>query len=252
MAEVTFPHDLIVVAGAGVIAGAVNSVAGGGSLLSFPVLISTGLSPLAANVTNTVGLFSGQIGAALGYRTELEGQRARLGRLAVPMVLGSIAGAAILLTTPAGVFKVVVPWLIVLACLALLLQPRLQSLIERDASEKSLRLRIGLFAGGMYGGYFGAALGVMLLALLILFVHDTVQRLNASKVVLTGFVNAIAAVAFLFFGPVHWLRALVLAVFSLIGGAVGARLGRRIPGQALRIGVAVVGLGIAAWLVMQS
>ena len=234
-----------VVAGAGVIAGAVNTVAGGGSLLSFPALLGAGLNPLVANVTNTVGLIPGQAAGAQGYRAELRGQRGRLVRLGVPMALGGVVGATLLLTTPPGVFKHVVPWLILASCFALLLQPRLLRVMGEHRGDRSAPLRAGLVLGGMYGGYFGAALGIMLLALLALFIDDRLQRLNAAKVVLSGMVNVIAAVAFVLFGPVNWLCALVLGCGSLVGGRLGAHIGRRIPAEALRVGVAVVGAGVA-------
>ena len=240
--------QLGIVAGAGVIAGAVNTIAGGGSLLSFPALLGAGLNPLVANVTNTVGLIPGQAAGGHGYRAELRGQRGRLVRLGVPMAVGGVVGATLLLTTPPGVFKLVVPWLILASCLALLLQPRLLRVMGEHRGDRSTPLRVGLVLGGTYGGYFGAALGIMLLALLALFIDDRLQRLNAAKVVLSGMVNAIAAIAFVLFGPVNWLCALVLGGGSLVGGTVGAHLGRRIPAEVLRVGVAVVGIGVAVKL----
>jgi uncharacterized membrane protein YfcA len=164
------------------------------------------------------------------------------------MAVGGVVGATLLLTTPPGVFKLVVPWLILASCLALLLQPRLLRVMGEHRGDRSTPLRVGLVLGGTYGGYFGAALGIMLLALLALFIDDRLQRLNAAKVVLSGMVNAIAAIAFVLFGPVNWLCALVLGGGSLVGGTVGAHLGRRIPAEVLRVGVAVVGIGVAVKL----
>jgi uncharacterized membrane protein YfcA len=240
----------MVVAGAGLIAGAVNTIAGGGSLLSYPALLAAGLNPLAANVTNTVGLLAGQASGGHGYRAELGGQRNRIVHLALPMAVGGVLGATLLLTTPPGAFKAVVPWLIIVACLALLLQPRLLRLIGKHPGERSPAFQVGLLLGGAYGGYFGAAVGIMLLALFALFVNDSLQRLNAAKVVLSGMVNAIAAIAFALFGPVDWLYAVILGVAALVGGVVGATLGRRISARALRVGVATVGIGIAAYLIV--
>jgi uncharacterized membrane protein YfcA len=239
-----------VVAGAGVLAGTANTVAGGGSLLSYPALLGAGLSPLAANVTNTVGLVPGLLTGSHGYRAELAGQTRRLVGLVVPMALGGVLGTVLLLATPSGVFTRVVPWLIIPACLALLFQPGLARLLGRHVGERSPILRVGLVLGGVYGAYFGAALGVMLLALLALFVADRLQRLNAAKVVCTTAVNAIAALGFAIFGPVSWLDAAALASGTIVGGVAGAALGRRIPPAALRYGVAGVGVGLAVKLLV--
>jgi uncharacterized membrane protein YfcA len=238
------------VAGAGILAGIANTVAGGGSLLSYPALLATGLSPLAANVTNTVGLVPGYLTGSHGYRAELSGQGRRLARMVVPMALGGLAGTILLLRTPPGVFTRVVPWLIIPACLALLFQPLVARLMGEHAGERSPVFAAGLLLGGTYGGYFGAALGVMLLALLALFVADRLQRLNAAKVVLSFVANIIAAVGFAIFGPVHWLDALVLAAGAVLGGVLGAAAGRRISPRALRYGVAAVGMGLAVKLIV--
>ncbi|MGO8685806.1 MAG: sulfite exporter TauE/SafE family protein [Candidatus Dormibacteria bacterium] len=238
------------VAGAGVLAGAANTIAGGGSLLSYPALLGAGLNPLAANVTNTVGLVPGLLTGSHGYRAELAGQGRRIGRLLVPMAAGGLIGTVLLLRTSPGVFTRVVPWLIITGCLALLFQPLLARLLGGDAGERSVVFRGGLVLGGVYGAYFGAALGVMLLALLSLYIRDALQRLNAAKVVCTTSVNAIAAVGFAIFGPVHWLDALVLAAGTAVGGVLGAMAGRRIPATALRYGVAAVGIGLAVKLLV--
>jgi uncharacterized membrane protein YfcA len=238
------------VAGAGILAGIANTVAGGGSLLSYPALLAAGLNPLAANVTNTVGLVPGYLTGSHGYRAELSGQGRRLARMVVPMALGAIGGTILLLRTPPGVFTRVVPWLIIPACLALLFQPLVKRLMREHAGESSPALASGVLLGGAYGAYFGAALGVMLLALLALFVSDSLQRLNAAKVVLSFVANIIAAVGFAIFGPVHWLDSLVLAVGAVLGGFAGGVLGRRIPPTGLRYGVAAVGLGLAIKLIV--
>jgi len=238
------------VAGAGVLAGIANTIGGGGSLLSYPALLGAGLNPLAANVTNTVGLVPGLATGSHGYRAELVGQGRRIRRLLVPMSIGGLLGTVLLLRTSPGVFTRVVPWLIILGCLALLFQPLLARLIRGEAGESSLVLRGGLVLGGMYGAYFGAALGVMLLAVLALFIDETLQRLNAAKVVCTTTVNAIAAIGFAIFGPVHWLDALVLASGTTVGGVLGAMAGRRIPPAPLRYGVAAVGIGLAVKLLV--
>jgi len=238
------------IAGAGLLAGMANTIAGGGSLLSFPALLAAGLSPLAANVTNTVGLVPGLATGSHGYRAELAGQGRRVLRLLVPMSVGGLAGTVLLLTTPSGVFTRVVPWLIISGCLALLFQPVLARLMGEHSGERSPAFRAGLVLGGAYGAYFGAALGVMLLALLSLFIDDTLQRLNAAKVACTTTVNAIAAVGFAIFGPVHWLDALALAAGTVVGGVLGAAVGRRLPSVVLRYGVASVGMGVAVKLLV--
>jgi uncharacterized membrane protein YfcA len=238
------------IAGAGVLAGMANTIGGGGSLLSYPALLGAGLNPLAANVTNTVGLVPGLLSGSHGYRAELSGQGRRIGRLLVPMAVGGVLGTVLLLLTSPGVFTRVVPWLIITGCLALLFQPWLARRMDGNAGEGSVVLRAGLVLGGVYGAYFGAALGIMLIALLSLFIQDTLQRLNAAKVVCTTTVNAIAAVGFAIFGPVHWLDALVLAGGTVVGGALGAAAGRRIPPAALRYGIVGVGIGLAVKLLV--
>ncbi|MGA8016628.1 MAG: sulfite exporter TauE/SafE family protein [Candidatus Dormiibacterota bacterium] len=239
-----------VVAGTGVLAGIANTIAGGGSLLSYPALLGVGLNPLAANVTNTVGLVPGLATGSHGYRAELSGQGARLIRLMVPMGLGGLGGTVLLLKTSPGIFTRVVPWLIIVGCLALFFRPALARLMGEHSGERSPVFRAGLVLLGIYGGYFGAAMSVMLLALLALYIQDTLQRLNAAKVVCTTTVNLIAAVGFSIFGPVSWVNAVTLAGGAVVGGLVGAALGRRIPPTALRYGVAAVGIGLAIKLLV--
>ena len=238
------------VSGAGVLAGMANTIGGGGSLLSYPALLSAGLNPLAANVTNTVGLVPGFFTGSHGYRAELAGQGRRVLRFMVYIAIGGLIGTVLLLKTSPGVFTRVVPWLIIAGCLALLFQPALSRAIGKHAGERSLAFRSGLVLGGVYGAYFGAALGMMLLALLALYVQDTLQRLNAAKVVCSTTVNTIAAVGFAIFGPVSWLDALALAGGTVVGGVLGAAVGRRIPPAVLRYGVAGVGIGLAIKLLI--
>ena len=238
------------VAGAGVLAGAANTIAGGGSLLSYPALLGAGLNPLAANVTNSVGLVPGLLTGSHGYRAELAGQGRRLVHLLVPTGAGAVAGTALLLSTSPGVFTHIVPWLILVACLALLFRPAISRLVGDRAGESSAVFRAGLVLGGVYGAYFGAAMSLMLLALLALYVRDALQRLNAAKVVCSAAVNAIAAIGFAIFGPVSWPDALALAAGTVVGGVLGAALGRRTPDTALRYGVAAVGIGVALKLLI--
>ena len=241
--------ELVLLAAAGVVAGAASAMAGGASLLTFPVLLALGLPPLDANVTNTTGLIPTAVGAALASREELEGQRDLMLFLGPPMIAGSLAGAAILLVTPAGVFGAVVPFLIAGSALLLLAQPWViarAGLRLRDGHRRAAWIAAGCVA--VYAGYFGAAAAVLFMALMGLFTTVSIHRLNALKNVLLGICNAVAAVLFALVAPVHWPAACALAVGSLAGGAGGVRLVRRVPPRALRIGVGVIGLSIAAWL----
>lgn len=243
------PLQELLLAGAGLVAGTVSAMAGGASLLTFPTLLALGLPPLAANVTNTTGLVPTSVGAALASRMELEGQRSRLAYLAVPTVLGAGTGAIVLLTTPAGVFEAVVPFLIAGSSLLLLGQPW----IVARAGHRLLRSdRRGswasAFASCLYAGYFGAAAAVLFMALVGLFSTESMHQLNAIRNVLLGVANAVAMVIFAFVAPVHWEAAGALALGSLAGGMVGARLARRVPARPLRVGIALIGLAVAAWI----
>jgi uncharacterized membrane protein YfcA len=244
---VSLRDALLVIAG-GLVAGAANTIAGGGSLLSFPLLVALGLPPLAANVTNTVGIVPAALGGAIGFRRDLAAQKDRLLGLLPFAVVGAIAGGVLLLTTPAHAFNRVVPVLIVVACVMLLLQRRIAETLVGRHGGRSWLLRVGMLGTAVYGGYFGAAVSVLVLALLAVTVEDTLPRLNALKVPLAGVMNLVAGIVFAFFAPVHWLFVLVLAPSTLVGGRLGASAARHIPAQALRIVVVVLGLGAAAWL----
>lgn len=234
-------------AGAGVLAGAINTIVGSGSLITFPTLVALGLPPLVANVSNTVGLVPGSISGAVGYRRELVGQRDRVLRLGVFSALGGLGGGILLLAVPRS-FQDVVPWLVLLAVGMVVVQPRLSRWLAQrgrhPGSDRGWPLRGGVFATGVYGGYFGAAQGVILIGLLGLGVDDDLQRLNALKNVLAALVNGVAAVLFMADAPVRWVPAGILAAGSIAGGQLGARVGRRLPSNVLR-GVIVVG-GVAA------
>ncbi len=243
------PLGALAVAAAGFVAGAMNTVVGAGSLLSFPTLLAVGFDPITANVSNTVGLVGGTVSGAAAQREELSGQRARALRLAGPAAAGGLTGAGLLLVLPEGVFDAVVPALLALGCLLVLLQPRIRALLARRATgrgrDRTAALAAGVFLTGVYGGYFGAAQGVILIGLLGVLVTDTLQRLNGLKNVLAAVVNGIAAIAFVLVAPVHWPAALLIAGASVAGGQVGARLARRIPEGLFRVGIAVVGLAVA-------
>lgn len=245
------PADALLVAGAGLLAGAVNAAAGGGSLLSFPVLVVIGHPALAANVTNATGLLPGYLTGVLGYRPELSGQGRRARQLLATAGLGAGAGCALLLGTPAQAFRAVVPWLILSGCFLLAAQPALTALLRRRSSSPHRpAVHAAVFVGGVYGAYFGAALGVMLLAALAVFVPERLQRLNALKAVLSLGINLLAVAVFALLAPVDWTAAGVLAVTSAAGGAMGARVARRLPDVALRIGVVVFGVGVAIVLLV--
>jgi uncharacterized membrane protein YfcA len=235
--------------GAGVVAGTVNTVVGSGSLLTFPTLLAFGFSPKVANVTNTVGLVPGSISGAVGYRRELVGQGSRVRQLGVISVAGGLLGAVLLLALPGATFERVVPFLVLLAVGLVIVQPRLAARVAaRRANAAAPRHRepildVGVFLTAVYGGYFGAAQGVILIALLGIFVDDKLQRLNGLKNVLTALVNGVGAVLFAVFASVAWLPALLLAAGATIGGQVGAHFGRRLPPNLLRL--IIVGAGVA-------
>ncbi|MEZ0089321.1 sulfite exporter TauE/SafE family protein [Streptacidiphilus sp. EB129] len=241
------PWEAVGVFAAGIGAGTINTVVGSGTLITFPVLLAVGLPPVTANVSNTIGLVPGSLSGAIGYRAELKGQRDRLIRLGTASLLGGLVGALLLLVLPADAFKTIVPVLIGLALLLVILQPRLaKSLKARDAAparaEGGLALVLGVFGSGVYGGYFGAAQGVLLLGLMGLLLNDDLQRINATKNILAMLVNGTAAIVFLFVAHIDWYAALLIAAGSTIGGQIGARVGRRLPPTVLRALIVIVGI----------
>lgn len=242
------PGEVLLVVGGGMIAGIVNTVAGGGSLLTFPLLVALGLPPLDANVTNTVGIVPAALGGGLGYRAELRGAGPCIRRLLPLCVAGAAAGAAILLLTPSRSFRQVVPLLIAAAAGLLLVQRRVGVALQ-GRRRRQVAARDGtLVAAAVYGGYFGAAVSVVVLAILVVTVEEPLQRLNALKVLLAGSMNLVAAVAFIAFAPVHWGYVLALAPATLAGGRIGASVARRVPDQPLRVAVVVLALVAAVWL----
>lgn len=230
---------------AGGAAGAVNAVAGGGSLVSFPALLAVGYAPVTANVTNQVGLVPGYLGGSVGYRAELAGQAARARALGLVSGAGAAAGTAILLVAPAGSFRAIVPYLVLASCALLAFQPSLTRAVARHRGDHpGLPLHTGTFVAGVYGGYFGGALGIVLLALLAALLSDDLQRLNALKGLLSLVVGIVAAAGFAIFGPVAWGAALLVAAGALVGGRLGAALARRLRPDVLRW--AIVAYGVAA------
>jgi uncharacterized membrane protein YfcA len=231
---------------AGIAAGTINTVVGSGTLITFPVLLGVGLPPVTANVSNTLGLVPGSIAGALGYRRELSGQRERALRLGSASALGAVAGATLLLTLPAGAFKAIVPALIVVALVLVVFGPRLTAMITAGRHTPSTAVTPALWLGalgtGVYGGYFGAAQGVLLMGLLGLLLAEPLQRQNALKNVLAGLTNAVAAVVFIATAHIDWAAAGLIAGGSILGGVLGARVGRRLPPKVLRAVIVVVGL----------
>ncbi len=235
--------------GAGVVAGTVGSAGGITSLISYPALLAVGIRPLAANVTNTFALVGILPGAAVGSRPELRGQLAWLKRWAPLVTVGTAGGVALLLLTPDHVFARIVPYLLAFAAIGLLLQPWVSRWREAHPERTgSLTLPLGLLAIAVYCGYFGAGSGVMALALLLLTVEDNLPIANALKNILLGFADVVAAIAFAFFGPVHWGAAVPLLIGLAVGSVIGPAITRRVPPALLRMLVAGAGLGLAAWL----
>lgn len=251
------PLAALAVLAAGLAAGTVNTIVGAGSLITFPTLLALGYSPVVANVSNTIGLVPGALSGSIGYRRELHGQRDRLGRLGAAAVVGGITGGVLLLVLPSSVFDRVVPVLILAACLLVALQPRISGWVQsrrRPSTAGKHHGGPGLYASlvgaAIYGGYFGAAQGVLLIALLAIFLDDHLQRLNAAKNVLAVLVNGVAAVLFVAMAHVAWEVAALLAVGSVLGGQLGASVGRRLPPGLLRGVVVVVGVAVAIRLLV--
>lgn len=236
---------------AGFAAGAINAVVGSGTLITFPTLLALGYPPVLANVSNTVGLVPGSFAGAWGYRRELSGQRRRLLVLGTAALLGGITGAILLLTIPESAFRAIVPALIAIACVLVLIQPwltkRLGDRTNRSAHGGPL-LVAGMYGSGVYGGYFGAAQGVLMIAVITLGTGDSMQRANAAKNLLAGVVNGVAAIVFVVAADVDWAVVGLIAGGSIAGGFIGAALGRRIPAPVLRGLVVTIGLVAVAVL----
>lgn len=253
------PFELTMVACAAAGAGAVNALAGGGTLISFPALLAVGLPPIAANVTNAVALCPGYFGATLAQRRNLSGQRARLWVCIPAAVIGGLAGAFILLRTRERTFQVLVPYMIFFAAVLLAIQDRVRAVVVRRLSQPhvphasgsgSLVAALPVALAGVYGGFFSAGMSVIVLAVLGTTLDDTLTRLNALKQAVAFSVNVAAAVFFLFSGQVVWLAAGVMAAGALIGGAIGGRIAGRMQPAVLRWTVVTVGvlLSIYYWM----
>ncbi len=243
------------VGAAGLAAGALNTVVGAGSLVTFPTLLAFGYGSVTANVSNTVGLVFGSISGAVGYRKELRDQ-GRITRSLLPSsVLGGATGGVLLLLLPKGVFDAVVPALVLLAALLVYVQPRLSAGVAargRGRADAGPVLVSGVYLAGVYGGYFGAAQGVLLIGLLGVLLPVGLQQANAIKNVLAGAVNAVAALYFVFAARIAWEPAIIIAISSVLGGVIGARYGRRMPPRVLRVVVVIVGIGVALVLLLRG
>jgi uncharacterized protein len=240
------PGEIVAIALAGLAAGTINTFVGSGTLITFPVLLAFGYAPVTANVSNTIGLAPGSASGAIGYRRELAGQAGRALRLGAVSLCGGTAGAVLLLVAPSAAFKAIVPVFIAAAVVLTLAQPRMTAwLVRRDIDldrHGSLLTPAAVFVIGVYGGYFGAAQGILLLAVLGVAVAQDLQRTNALKNVLAGLVNGVAGVYFIFAAHVEWGPAGLIAASSIAGAQLGARYGRRLPPEALRALIVAVGL----------
>jgi uncharacterized membrane protein YfcA len=242
--------EALLVLAVGFFAGSINTIVGSGSLITFPTLLAIGYSPVVANVSNTIGLVFGSISGAYGYRRELQGQQRRVTVLGA----GSFVGAVLLLTLPSSVFDDVVPVLILGACALVIVQPRLSAMVAarrtKVVEHGGAVLWVLVLFTGVYGGYFGAAQGVILLSLLGIFIAEDLQRLNGVKNMLAAIANGVAAIVFVFAADVAWDVAALIAVGSIVGAQFGASIGRRMPAPLLRGVIVVVGLVAAIKLIV--
>lgn len=236
--------EALAIFGGGLAAGVVNAAVGSGTLITFPILLACGYSPVTANVSNTIGLVPGSLSGALAYRAHLRMEMGVVLRLGVPSVLGGIAGAVLLLALPPRAFEAIVPFLIGAAAVLVLLAPRIARATRQVTRARGLSLGLGvaLFGSATYGGYFGAAQGVIVLAVLGLFLGREHQQVNGIKNVLVMLVNLVAAVAFVVGAPVAWLAALLIAVGSAFGGRLGALIAMRLPSHLFRAAILAVAL----------
>jgi len=240
--------EVVAILLAGVAAGTINTVVGSGTLITFPTLLAFGVPPVTANVSNTIGLVPGSVSGAVGYRRELSGQRSRVVRLASASIVGAAIGAVLLLVLPSGAFEAIVPVLILVGCVLVLLGPRISAWVARRHESAGGLPQNGawwvwplVLATGVYGGYFGAAQGVLLMAVMGIGIDETLQRLNGVKNVLAALVNGVSGLIFAVVADVDWQVAGLIAAGSVVGAQIGATYGRRLPSAALRAFIVVVG-----------
>ncbi|WP_306204500.1 sulfite exporter TauE/SafE family protein [Actinoplanes sp. RD1] len=244
--------EALALLGAGLAAGGINAIAGGGSLISFPILVGIGLPGVAANVTNALSVAPGYFASALSSRPELTGQRPRILRIIPTVVAGTLGGSALLLLTPREAFDYVVPFLVLGATAMMAFQTKLRGLTghpERHTPRKAaLLLHLTVFLCGLYGGYFNAALGVLLIAGLSLVLDESIKRIGALKNVLSAVVGSTTVLIYSIFGPVNWAAVAVLVPATVVGGVLGARLARRLPAALLRR--LIIGFGAVVGVVL--
>ena len=243
--------ELLALFGAGMGAGLINTVVGSGTLITFPTLLAFGVPPVVANVSNNIGLVPGSASGVLATRSGLVGQRRRVIRLAIASLIGGSIGAISLITLPSSAFDAIVPILIAIGCILVIVQPRLSKVVaarrERlgtsgSAADTSLVIWVAVLITGIYGGYFGAAQGVLLLGVLGIGLAESLPRINAVKNVLAGVVNGIAAVIFILVAHVDWSVVVAIAIGSVIGAQIGGKVGRKLPPIVYRIVIVVVGV----------
>ncbi|WP_328466758.1 sulfite exporter TauE/SafE family protein [Actinoplanes sp. NBC_00393] len=244
-------HALLLIV-AGLAAGAVNAIAGGGSLITFPSLLAVGLPSVEANVTNSVSVFPGYVSSVVGSRADLAGQGRRVRATVLAAVAGTAVGCALLLLTPARAFEIVVPFLVLAAAATLAFQERLRGLVGHPRAMSPRRAAVTLqsvvFAGAIYGGYFGAALGVMYVAALALIIDEPLKRINALKNILSATVGLVTLLVFAVFAEVDWSAVLLVAPATVVGGYTGARLARRLPARVLKYVIVTFGTAIGLLL----
>ena len=245
---------ILLLAGAGVVSGALNAAAGGGSLISFPALLVVGYPPLLANVTNNIAAWPGYVGGAWGYRRELAGQARRIWLLAPVCAVGSVIGVLLVRFSSRSAFESIVPFLVLAACALLAIEPLVSRYRTKDAGgdKPGIGTYLGQAAASIYGGYFSAALGVAVLAVLGLTLEDTLQRLNALKAMLQLVIGTVSAISFALLTPVAWRAVIIVGLASLVGGQMGAKFARKVEDGTLRVGIISYGLVAAVWLFLQS
>lgn len=249
--------EAVAIFGAATAAGGMNAIVGSGTLITFPTLLALGYPPVLANVSNTIGLVPGSLSAVIGYRRELRGQLRRLLRFGAGSLTGGLVGALLLLKLPESAFDAVVPALILTACVLVLFQPRInrwsrerQAAGGRQREDGGLPMWFGVLGTGVYGGYFGAAQGVILMGLFGSFLHENLQRLNGAKNVLSFLVNGVAAVVFMAVAEVAWSAVFIIAAGATVGGILGSRLGRRLPPTVLRGVIITVGVTASVTMIL--
>jgi uncharacterized membrane protein YfcA len=247
--------EVVLVVLAGLACGAINAIAGGGTLVLFPALVATGMGTLAANVTNSVSAWPGYLGAVMGFRAEVDRHRGAIPPLGAATALGALGGCCLLLATPSSTFDVIVPALVAAAALLLAAQPaiarRARSAGHRGVRHRVLLQRGGALLAGVYGGYFGGVLGVIFLAVLGATSELSLRTLNGLKSVLQLTVASVTVVVFGLFGPVQWTAVAIASPSALVGGLVGAHVARRIDDRHLRAGVVVFALAVAVYLAVR-